>query len=89
VSPVFKGFPTARIPRIKPRIRYSSNELIMATAKSKTSQGAPAAALIENNHSDNPERESVFNAFRQWGYLEGDLDPLGFLPPRPTPELQI
>jgi 2-oxoglutarate dehydrogenase E1 component len=36
----------------------------------------------------NPERERVFAAYRQWGYLEGDLDPLGFLRPRPTPELQ-
>lgn len=35
-----------------------------------------------------PEREQVFAAYRQWGYLEGDLDPLGFLRPRPTPELQ-
>jgi 2-oxoglutarate dehydrogenase E1 component len=37
----------------------------------------------------NPERERVFDAFRRWGYLEGDLDPLGFLRPRPHPELQI
>ena len=26
----------------------------------------------------NPERERVFDAFRRWGYLEADLDPLGF-----------
>src|SRR3954466_6650041 len=38
--------------------------------------------------TSNPERERVFNAYRQWGYLEGDLDPLGFLRPRPTPELE-
>jgi len=36
----------------------------------------------------NPEREGVFAAYRQWGYLESDLDPLGFLRPRPTPELE-
>jgi len=53
----------------------------MATPKSKTST---SSAVIENNGA-NPERERVFNAFRQWGYLEGDLDPLGFLRPRPTP----
>jgi 2-oxoglutarate dehydrogenase E1 component len=35
------------------------------------------------------DRETAFNAFRQWGYLESDLDPLGFLPPRETPELKI
>jgi 2-oxoglutarate dehydrogenase E1 component len=42
-----------------------------------------------SNNGSNPERESVFAAFRQFGYLEGDLDPLGFLRPRETPELQI
>src|SRR5271168_538243 len=63
----------------------------MATPKSKTSNGGAAAAVAEtsSHHANNAEREAVFNAFRQWGYLEGDLDPLGFLRPRPTPELQI
>ena len=56
----------------------------MATPKSKAS----SLAIIDTP-ATNPEREQVFNAFRQWGYLEGDLDPLGFLRPRPTPELQI
>src|SRR4029077_19285831 len=41
-----------------------------------------------SNNGSNPERERVFNAYRQWGYLEGDLDPLGFLRPRSTPELE-
>ncbi len=35
------------------------------------------------------ERERIFDAFRQWGYLEADLDPLGFLQPSPHPDLQI
>jgi len=35
------------------------------------------------------DRERVFDAFRHWGYLEADLDPLGFLAPIPHPELQI
>src|ERR1039458_3063069 len=63
----------------------------MATPKSKTFTGATAAALIDTppNNGANPERERVFSALRQWGYLEGDLDPLGFLRPRPTVELQI
>jgi 2-oxoglutarate dehydrogenase E1 component len=63
----------------------------MATVKSK-SAGGKTAAVVEpssNNGATNPEREQAFNAFRQWGYMEGDLDPLGFLRPRPTPELQI
>jgi 2-oxoglutarate dehydrogenase E1 component len=41
-----------------------------------------------STNGTNPERERVFNIYRQWGYLEGDLDPLGFLHPRPTPELE-
>jgi len=63
----------------------------MATLKSKTSNGGTAVAVVETspNHANNAEREAVFNAFRQWGYLEGDLDPLGFLRPRATAELQI
>jgi 2-oxoglutarate dehydrogenase E1 component len=55
----------------------------MATPKSKTS-----TAVIESNNGANPERERIFSAYRQWGYLEGDLDPLGFLRPRETPELE-
>src|SRR5229473_6922206 len=69
----------------------------MATPKT----GTNSAALIDKNQREtlpprpastnrsNPERERVFSAFRQWGYLEGDLDPLGFLRPRPHPDLQI
>ena len=37
----------------------------------------------------NGDRERVFDAFRQWGYLEADLDPLGSLKPQRRPELQI
>ena len=61
----------------------------MAIPKSRTSNGGVAVAETSASNANNPEREQVFNAFRQWGYLEGDLDPLGFLRPRPTPELQI
>src|SRR6202020_3265820 len=52
------------------------------TPKSKASNGT---AVIEKSSSD---RERVFPAYRQWGYLEGDLDPLGFLRPREAPELE-
>jgi 2-oxoglutarate dehydrogenase E1 component len=37
----------------------------------------------------NLERERVFDAFRHWGYLEADLDPLGFLRPQSRAELRI
>ena len=39
--------------------------------------------------ASNPERERVFEGFRRWGYLEADIDPLGFLRPQPQPELQV
>src|SRR5215471_4305848 len=43
-------------------------------------------ALMEVPHG---EKERVFDVFRRWGYLEADLDPLGFLQPVPHPELQM
>jgi 2-oxoglutarate dehydrogenase E1 component len=53
--------------------------------KSKSSSAVLDTALT---NGANPKRERVFDAYRQWGYLEGDLDPLGFLRPRPAPELE-
>ena len=52
----------------------------------QTTSGAASTALLD---TANGERERVFDAFRQWGYLEADLDPLGFLPKSSPPELQI
>jgi 2-oxoglutarate dehydrogenase E1 component len=45
--------------------------------RSKTAPGTSTAVL----DATNGERERVFDAFRRWGYLEADLDPLGFLRP--------
>ncbi len=56
----------------------------MAT-RSKAAAGTPAAVL----DAPNGERERVFDAFRRWGYLEADLDPLGFLRRQPHPDLCI
>ena len=61
------------------------------TTNSVISDGTAIEAARNNGSSSaatSPERDRVFAAYRQWGYLEGDLDPLGFLRPRPTPELQ-
>ena len=60
----------------------------MSLSKSKSFNGATTLADPWSNTA-NLDRERVFNAFRQWGYLEGDLDPLGFLKPRSTSELHI
>ena len=63
-------------------------------AKTKTSDPRSTAVIDSSSptngsiHSSDSERERVFSAYRQFGYLEGDLDPLGFLRPRPTPELE-
>ncbi|HSK10090.1 MAG TPA: 2-oxoglutarate dehydrogenase E1 component [Vicinamibacterales bacterium] len=46
--------------------------------------------LVERGRtSGSPQEgaEAVLDAFRRWGYLEANLDPLGFLQPRPHPEL--
>jgi 2-oxoglutarate dehydrogenase E1 component len=40
-------------------------------------------------NNDNYERERVFGLFRQFGYLEAELDPLGLLPPQPHPDLRF
>src|SRR5690348_5191368 len=50
------------------------------TAKNPTASG-PAKA------SDSAERERVFDAFRRWGYLEANLDPLGIFQPLKHPDL--
>jgi len=38
---------------------------------------------------ENYEREHIFNLFRQYGYLEAELNPLGLLPPQPHPDLRF
>ncbi len=54
-----------------------------------TQKSKPSGVLDRaSSNGSNPERERIFAAYRQWGYLAGDLDPLGFLRPRETPELE-
>ena len=57
----------------------------MPSRQPKSGNGAGTALM----DAPNGERERVFGLFRQWGYLEADLDPLGFLPPASHPELPI
>ena len=56
----------------------------MAISTQNTARGGAASKITENN-----ERERVFGLFRQWGYLQAELNPLGLLPPQPHPDLQI
>ena len=46
--------------------------------RSKSGSADSSTGIIE---APNGEREQVFDAFRRWGYLEADLDPLGFFHP--------
>jgi 2-oxoglutarate dehydrogenase E1 component len=50
----------------------------------RTSGSSASNAIIQNY-----ERERVFNLFRQFGYLQAELNPLGLLPPLPHPDLKI
>src|ERR1700692_772669 len=60
----------------------------MATPTRGTAREA-APKVIVNHASENLERERVFNLFRQFGYLEAELNPLGLLPPQPHPDLRV
>ncbi len=57
-----------------------------ADRPSKSSKAGKRAAT---GTTPSPERERVFDAFRRWGYLEANLDPLGFLEPLRSPDLDF
>jgi 2-oxoglutarate dehydrogenase E1 component len=65
-------------------IHYSSNRHMAIRQKTRTE--ASVTAVLD---APNGERERVFDAFRRWGYLEADLDPLGFLRPVPHSDLPV
>ena len=54
--------------------------------RSKPASESAATGVLE---APSGERERIFDPFRHWGYLEADLDPLGFLPPVAHPGLRI
>src|ERR1700677_5045048 len=63
----------------------------MATSTRKPG-GSLTPAIAGNaskNIAQNHERERVFGLFRQFGYLEAELNPLGLLPPQPHPDLHF
>jgi len=46
----------------------------------------PASKVDRLDRLDKQERETIFDIFRRWGYLQASLDPLGqYLPPEPFP----
>jgi len=48
-----------------------------------------AQPILETMKPADAERERIFDAFRRWGYLAADLDPLGFFRPQSHPELAL
>src|SRR5579883_2509414 len=65
--------------------RRASGESISTDMASKVQEYTRASFEI-----DPLDRERVFDAFRRWGYLQAQLDPLGqYLPPQPLPELDL
>jgi len=46
-------------------------------------------AASELIHSADGERQQIFDEFRRWGYLEADLDPLGFFGSAVQPDLKF
>jgi 2-oxoglutarate dehydrogenase E1 component len=58
----------------------------MASTTGKAISQGRGTGVLEASSGD---RERIFEAFRSWGYLEADLDPLGSFTPQPQPELQI
>ncbi len=58
----------------------------MATS---TRNAAGARGLATPEHREDFERERVFGLFRQFGYLEAELNPLGLLPPQTHPDLRF
>ncbi len=54
--------------------------------QTKTAGESTATGLLDTPNGD---RDRVFDPFRHWGYLEADLDPLGFLPPVAHPDLRL
>src|SRR5207302_3264270 len=43
----------------------------------------------ENRNANGGDRERTFEEFRRWGYLQANLDPLGFLQPLDYPDLDF
>ena len=57
-----------------------------AERPAKSSKAAKRAA---NGARPSADRERIFEAFRRWGYLEANLDPLGFFEPLESEDLDF
>src|SRR5690242_12949493 len=66
--------------------RMANRTTLEAERGTKTAKPAKKSA---NGASGSAERDRVFDAFRRWGYLQANLDPLGFLKPLKSPDLEF
>lgn len=62
----------------RPTLEAERSPKLAKTAK-KSANGSQAV----------PDRREIFDAFRRWGYLQANLDPLGFLKPLKSPDLEF
>src|SRR5579859_3497090 len=61
----------------------------MAHRTTLEAERAAKPAKAAKKSANGAERERVFEAFRRWGYLQADLDPLGFLKPLASSDLDF
>src|SRR5882762_6230534 len=52
-------------------------------------QAPPKQTRKDGKQTASPGPQDIWDAFRRWGYLEADLDPLGTLSPYKVPELEL
>ncbi len=55
----------------------------------RPAKSSKAAKRSTNGAAASADRERILEAFRRWGYLEANLDPLGFLEPLKSPDLDF
>src|SRR5437773_2323392 len=55
----------------------------------RPAKSSKAAKRSANGSAASADRERILEAFRRWGYLEANLDPLGFLEPLKSPDLDL
>jgi 2-oxoglutarate dehydrogenase E1 component len=65
------------------KIAMADRTTLEVTRPVRTAKGPKKAAVSSEG------RERIFDAFRRWGYLEADLDPLNLFKPLKCPDLEL
>src|SRR5262249_42229042 len=73
--------------KVRPMAQRTTLEADRPTKSHKTNKRSANGSAPAAKAAALAERERVFEAFRRWGYLEAALDPLGFLKPMKSPDL--